>query len=56
MSGDHCTERQIKVCTWSREISSCSCLTVLPGPARVLLSKTYITLFAPLYKLIYVSE
>ena len=24
-----------------REISSCSCLTVLPGPAWVLLSKTY---------------
>ena len=28
-----------KVCTWFREISSCSCLTVLPGPAWVLLSK-----------------
>ena len=25
--------------TWLREISSCSCLTFLPGPARVLLSK-----------------
>ena len=32
-----------------REISSCSCLTALPGPARVLLSKTYKPLFAPLY-------
>ena len=33
-----------------REISSCSCLTVLPGPAWVLLSKTYKPLFEPLYK------
>ena len=32
-----------------REISSCSCLTVLPGPAWVLLSKTYKPLFTPLY-------
>ena len=29
----------IKACTWLREISSCSCLTVLPGPAWVLLNK-----------------
>ena len=36
------TEGKIKVCTWLREISSCSCLTVLPGPAWVLLSKKYI--------------
>ena len=43
------TERQIKVCTWLREISSCSCLTVLSGSAWVLLSKTYKPLFAPLY-------
>ena len=43
------TERQIKVCTWLREISSCSCLTALPGPAWVLLSKTYKPLFTPLY-------
>ena len=34
------TEGEIKVCTWLRELSSCSCLTVLPGPAWVLLSKT----------------
>ena len=27
------TEGKIKVCTWLREISSCSCLTVLPGSA-----------------------
>ena len=32
-----------------REISSCSCLTVLHGPAWVLLSKTYKPLFTPLY-------
>ena len=43
------TERQIKVCTWLREICSCSCLTVLPGPAWVLLSKTCKPYFAPLY-------
>ena len=46
------TERQIKVCTWLREISSCSCLTALSGPAWVLLSKTCTPLFAPLYKII----
>ena len=39
----------MKVCTWLRQISSCSCLTVLPGPAWVLLSKTYKPLFTPLY-------
>ena len=27
------TEGKIKVCTWLQEISSCSWLTVLPGPA-----------------------
>ncbi len=37
-----------QVCTWFQEISSCSCLTVLPGPAWVLLSKTCKPLFAPL--------
>ena len=45
---EYYTERQIKVCMWLREISSCSCLTVLPGPPWVLLSKTYKPLFAPL--------
>ena len=44
-----CTEGEIKVCTWLREISSCSCLTVLPCPAWVLLSKTYKPSFPPLY-------
>ena len=39
------TEGEIKVCRWLREMSSCSCLTVLPGPAWVLLSKTNIPLF-----------
>ena len=43
------TEGKIKVCTWLREISSCSCLTELPGPARVLLSKTNKPLLTPLY-------
>ena len=43
------TEVEIKVCTWLREIYSCSCLTVLPGPAWGLLSKTNKPLFPPLY-------
>ena len=42
------TEEKIKVCTRFREISSCSCLTALPGPAWVLLSKTYKPLSYPL--------
>ena len=50
------TEGEIKVCTWLREISSCSCLTVLPGPAWVLLSKIYKPLFPPLYATICSSE
>ena len=33
------TEMRFNICTWFGEISSCSCLTVLPGPAWVLLSK-----------------
>ena len=33
------TEPGIRACTWLREISSCSCLTVLPGPAWLLLNK-----------------
>ena len=43
------TEGEIKVCMWLREISSCTCLTVLPGPDWVLLSKTNKPLFPPLY-------
>ena len=43
------TEPGIRACTWLREISSCSCFTVLPGPAWVLLSKTNKPLFLPLY-------
>ena len=43
------TEHPEKVCTWLREISSCSCLTVLPGPAWVLLSKKYILFPGALY-------
>ena len=34
-----CTELGNKACMWFGEICSCSCLTVLPGPAWVLLSK-----------------
>ena len=33
------TEMRYILCTWLGEISSCSCLTVLPGPAWVLLNK-----------------
>ena len=36
-----CTEIGKKACMWLREICSCSCLTALPGPAWVLLSKIY---------------
>ena len=34
-----CTEPRKSLGTWLREISSCSSLTYLPGPAWVLLSK-----------------
>ena len=36
---------------WLRELSSCSCLTDPPGPAWVLLSKTYTYFSSPLYNL-----
>ena len=36
------------MCTWLREISFSYYLTVLPGPAWVLLGKTYKPLFTPL--------
>ena len=48
-SGLRCTEDPENVCTWLREVSSCSCLTVLPGPAWVLLSKKYILFPGALY-------
>ena len=35
------TEMRFILCTWFGEIYSCSCLTVLPGPAWVLLNKIY---------------
>ena len=35
----HTTEMRFILCTWLGEISSCSCLAVLPGPAWVLLNK-----------------
>ena len=34
-----CTEMRFILCTWLGEISSCSFLTVLPGPAWVLFNK-----------------
>ena len=42
------TEPGIKVSSWLRDISCCSCLTVLPGIALVLLSKICKHLFPPL--------
>ena len=42
-----CTQLRKNLGMRLREISSCSCLTVLPGPAWVLLSKTYKPLFPP---------
>ena len=35
------TELPKMVCKWLREMCSCSCLAILPGPAWVLLSKIY---------------
>ena len=32
-------EMRFNLCTWFGEISSCSCLTALPGPALVVLNK-----------------
>ena len=43
------TELRKSLGTWLREISSCSCLTFLPGPAWVLLSKICIYFFSALY-------
>ena len=40
---------RLKTCTWLREISSCSSLTALPGPAWVLLSKICILFSRSLY-------
>ena len=44
----YCTEIGLKACTWLGEISSCSCLTALPDPAWVLLSKNYKPFSSPL--------
>ena len=41
------------VCMWLREIFSCSCLPVLPGPVWVLLSKIYRPFLGALYILSY---
>ena len=45
------TELPKMVCTWLRDICSCSCLPVLPGPAWVLLCKIYKPFLGALYKL-----
>ena len=47
------TEPGIKACTWLREISSCYCLIILPGPACLLLNKICIPLFRALYVMDY---
>ena len=44
-----CTEPRKSLGTWLREISSCSCLTFLTGPAWVLLSKICKDFFSALY-------
>ena len=41
-----CTETNKNACTWLREFCSCSCLTALPGFAR--LCKIYIPFCSPL--------
>ena len=38
-----------KACTWLREIYSCSCLTLLPGPAWVLLNNICMPFSRSLY-------
>ena len=43
------TELPKMVCTWLREVCSCSCLPVLPGSAWVLLSKIYKPFMGSLY-------
>ena len=43
------TEMRFNLCMWFVEFFSCSCLTVLPGPAWVLLSKTYKSYDSPQY-------
>ena len=43
------TEPRKSLGTWLREMSSCSCLTFLPGPASVLLSKICKDFFSALY-------
>ena len=44
-----CTEPRKSLGTWLREISSCSCLTFLPGSVWVLLSKICQYFFSALY-------
>ena len=44
-----CTEPRKSLGTWLREICSCSCLTFMPGPAWVLLSKICKDFFSALY-------
>ena len=46
---DATTELPNMVCMWLWEICSCSCLSVLPGPAWVLLSKIYKPFSGALY-------
>ena len=49
------TEPRKSFGTWLREVSSCSCLTYLPGPAWVLLSKICKDFFSALYiQLLYI--
>ena len=42
----------MKACTWLREISSCSCLNVLPGPAWLLLKNLHTLILGTVYGLI----
>ena len=49
ISDIYCTELPKMVCTWLREVCSCSSLSVLPGPTWVLLSKIYKPFLGALY-------
>ena len=50
---EHYTEMRFILCTWLGEIYSCCCLTVLPGPAWVLLNKICKEYISSLYKVDY---
>ena len=45
-----CSEPGIKVCRWLREISTCFCSTVLPGPTQVQNIQTFVSFSISVYR------